>query len=207
MSKHKSPPSKRARSSKTATKAERATPEIVQSQNDSHFRSAVANPTNPSPKRYNETEREFPLVENPAAVQPDETEQGPLLVENLATAPQPGETKQELSPAEISTTALAPNDIKEEALRVESPALAVEDGRQTMINQDSKKEFDFAEGATNVKAYQAKLLEVAHANMQLASEFTQRLAGIRLPFEISRCHCGIRKQADCHVPETCQRTC
>jgi Phasin protein len=59
----------------------------------------------------------------------------------------------------------------------------VEDGRQTMINQDSKKEFDFAEGATNVKAYQAKLLEVAHANMQLASEFTQRLAGIRLPFE------------------------
>jgi len=34
-----------------------------------------------------------------------------------------------------------------------------------------------------VRAYQAKLLEVAQANMQFALEFAQRLATIRSPFE------------------------
>ena len=37
----------------------------------------------------------------------------------------------------------------------------------------------------SVGAYQAKLLEMAQANMKLASEFAQRLAWIRSPFEFS----------------------
>jgi len=35
-----------------------------------------------------------------------------------------------------------------------------------------------------VQAYQAKLLEMAQANMQFAFEFAQRLSAIRSPFEI-----------------------
>ena len=35
-----------------------------------------------------------------------------------------------------------------------------------------------------MQAYQAKLLEMAQANMQFAFEFAQKLATIRSPFEI-----------------------
>jgi hypothetical protein len=48
---------------------------------------------------------------------------------------------------------------------------------------DSKKGFDFSSAAASVRAYQAKLLEMAQANMQMAFEFTQRLAAIRSPVE------------------------
>ena len=40
------------------------------------------------------------------------------------------------------------------------------------------------ESSANVRAYQAKLLEIAQANMQFAFEFAQRLATIRSPLEI-----------------------
>jgi Phasin protein len=165
MSKRKPPPSKHARSSKTATKAQRAALAIVKSSKDSRLHSVVADSTEPPPKR------------------PNETEQEPLLVENTATALQPNETKQEPHLVEDPATALEPNDTKQEALRVESPALVVEDSKQKMINKDSKKGFDFSSAAANVQAYQAKLLEVAQANMQFAFEFAQRLAAIRSPFE------------------------
>ncbi|TMK41552.1 MAG: hypothetical protein E6G70_26035 [Alphaproteobacteria bacterium] len=39
------------------------------------------------------------------------------------------------------------------------------------------------ESSANVRAYQAKLLEIAQANMQFAFEFAQRLATIRSPVE------------------------
>jgi Phasin protein len=166
MNKRKPPPSKHARSSKIATKAQRAAQAIVKSPKDSRVHSIVADPTEPPPKGRNETVQKSLLVENPAAaVQPNETEQELLLVENPATA-------------------LEPNDTKQEALRVESPALAVEDSKQNMMNKDSKKGFDFSSAAANVQAYQAKLLEVAQANLQFAFEFAQRLAAIRSPFEV-----------------------
>lgn len=43
--------------------------------------------------------------------------------------------------------------------------------------------FDFSSASANVRAFQGKLLEVAHANMQFAFEFAQRLAAIRSPAE------------------------
>ena len=52
-----------------------------------------------------------------------------------------------------------------------------------MTDNDSKKGFDFYSAMANVRAYQAKLLEVAQANMQFAFEFAQRLATIRSPAE------------------------
>ena len=77
------------------------------------------------------------------------------------------------------------NDSKQEAPHVEKPAKALQDDcKQTMTDNDSKKRFDFSSATANVRAYQAKLLEMAQANMQLAFEFAQRLATIRSPVEI-----------------------
>ena len=77
------------------------------------------------------------------------------------------------------------NDSKQEAPLVENPATALQDDcKQTMRDNDSKKGLDFSSATENVRAYQAKLLEMAQANMQLAFEFAQRLGTIRSPVEI-----------------------
>ena len=76
------------------------------------------------------------------------------------------------------------NDSKQEALVVERPATALQDDfKKTMMDNDSKKGFDFSSATANVLAYQAKLLEMAQANIQFAFEFAQRLATIRSPVE------------------------
>ncbi|KRR30098.1 hypothetical protein CQ13_00025 [Bradyrhizobium retamae] len=59
------------------------------------------------------------------------------------------------------------------------PATALQDEP----NKDPPKGSDFSSAAANVGAIQAKLLEVAQANMQFAFEFAQRLATIRSPVE------------------------
>ena len=75
------------------------------------------------------------------------------------------------------------NDANEEARLVEKPATALRDDyKQPMTDSDPEKSL-FSSAAANVKAYQAKLLEVTQANMQFAFEFAQRLAAIRSPFE------------------------
>ena len=75
------------------------------------------------------------------------------------------------------------NDSKQESPLVEKPTTTLQDDcKQTMTNNDSK--FAFPSATANMRAYQAKLLEMAQANMQLAFEFAQRLATIRPPVEI-----------------------
>ena len=75
------------------------------------------------------------------------------------------------------------NDSKQEAPLVEKPATALQDDcKQTMMDNDTKKGFVFSATA-NVRAYQAKLLEMAEANMTFAFEFSQRLATIRSPLQ------------------------
>ena len=75
---------------------------------------------------------------------------------------------------------------KQNAPLVENPARATlqDVSKQTMRDNDSNKGFDFSSATANVRAYQAKLLEMAQANMQFAFEFAQRLATIRSPVEI-----------------------
>ena len=74
------------------------------------------------------------------------------------------------------------NDSKQDAPLVESPAAALQDDfKQTM-----RDGFDFSSATASVRAYQAKLLEMAQANMQFALEFAQRLATIRSPLELLR---------------------
>ncbi len=59
------------------------------------------------------------------------------------------------------------------------PAAALQDEP----NIDPTKGSDFSSATANVQAFQAKLLEVAQANMQFGFEFAQRLATIRSPVE------------------------
>ena len=73
-------------------------------------------------------------------------------------------------------------DSKQVAL-VEKP---VEADRQIQLISDdaAKKGFDLSFATANVRAYQAKLQEIAHADMRFAFELAQRLAAIRSPFEL-----------------------
>src|SRR4029077_6598220 len=91
---------------------------------------------------------------------PDDSQEEALLVENPVTA------------------------LQQEAPLVENPVTALQDDcKKAMTDNDSKKGFDFSSATANVRAYQAKLLEMAQANMQFAFEFAQRLATIRSPVE------------------------
>jgi len=87
------------------------------------------------------------------------------------------------------------NNLEQDALLAEqgeplikNPEVTVQnDPKQMMMEDVSKTGVDFLSSASaNVRAYQAKLLEVAQANMQLAFEFTQTLASIRSPAEFPR---------------------
>src|SRR6202040_2079160 len=79
------------------------------------------------------------------------------------------------------------NDAKQEAPLVENPATALQDVfKQTMRDNDSNKGFDFSSATANMRAYQAKLLEMAQANMQFVFEFAQRLVTVRSPVDILR---------------------
>jgi hypothetical protein len=77
------------------------------------------------------------------------------------------------------------SDSKQEAPAVEKPATALHDDcKRTMSDNDLKKGFDFSSATANVRAYQAKLQEIAQVNMHFAFEFAQKLATIRSPLEI-----------------------
>jgi hypothetical protein len=78
----------------------------------------------------------------------------------------------------------SPPKRKQEASLGDNPMTAFQDAnKQTMKDIVSSKGFDFSSAKANVRAYQAKLLEMAQADMQVAFEFAQRLATIRSPFE------------------------
>jgi len=76
------------------------------------------------------------------------------------------------------------DDSKLEAPIVENRVAALQNGcSQMMRDNNPKKGFDFSLATANMQAYQAKLLEMAQANMQFAFELGQRVATIRSPFE------------------------
>jgi phasin protein len=77
-----------------------------------------------------------------------------------------------------------PNDSPQQVSLVQNPTTAAQDDfKQTMRDSESKSGFDLSSATANVRAYQAKLLEIAQANMQFAFEFAQRFATIRSPVE------------------------
>lgn len=93
-----------------------------------------------------------------------------------------------LSPSAGAATTEQPSQDKD-AILMGRPAFArnqtttLQDDAKPMTNGDSRKTVDFSSADTMVRAYQAKLLEIAQTNMQFAFEFAQRLASIRSPVE------------------------
>ena len=79
-------------------------------------------------------------------------------------------------------------DSKQVAPLVEHPVRAPEADRkiQTMTDDAAKKGLDLSSATANVRTYQAKLQEIAQADMGFAFEFAQRLAAIRSPIEFPR---------------------
>jgi len=75
-----------------------------------------------------------------------------------------------------------------------------EDVSQAMTDNNLSKRFDLSSATANVRAYQARLLEMAQANMTFAFEFSQRLATIRSPCRVFHCYCRIHKQAGSPCP-------
>jgi hypothetical protein len=70
-------------------------------------------------------------------------------------------------------------------LAIEHPVAARgENCEQARMDNVLRKGFDLPPAAANLRAYQAKLSEMAQANMKLAFEFSQRLAMIRSPVEL-----------------------
>ena len=75
------------------------------------------------------------------------------------------------------------NDLKPAApLAIEDPVTSLQQDVSHTMTALSKG-FDLPSATANVRAYQAKLLEMAQANMTFAFEFSQRLATIRSPVE------------------------
>ena len=76
------------------------------------------------------------------------------------------------------------NHSEHEAPLEENLSMVPADDREPrMKDSNSRKGFYFSSILANVQVYQAKLLEMAQANMQFALEFAQRLATIRSPIE------------------------
>jgi hypothetical protein len=78
------------------------------------------------------------------------------------------------SPRERHGDSEAPNVEKQEAPIAANP---VQHGPVQM------RGFDFASATENMVAYQAKLLEMAQANMRFALDYSQKLTTIRSPFQ------------------------
>jgi hypothetical protein len=79
---------------------------------------------------------------------------------------------------------VAPLAIPVAPLVIENPVTAIqEDFKKTMSVNILSEGFGLSAATANVRAYQAKLLEMAHANVTFAFEFSQRLATIRSPLE------------------------
>jgi hypothetical protein len=83
----------------------------------------------------------------------------------------------------VSTESLAerPSGLRPEVSLVENVVAAQDDLEQAIRDKGSKIGSDLSSTAASVRAYQAKLLEIAQANMQFAFESAQRFGTIRSP--------------------------
>jgi len=100
-------------------------------------------------------------------------ESRPHAVKAASTESLPERLNEQEAFVDDSTTTAFQQEVRPE------PASPLQDQR----DDNSTKGFDFSSASANVRAFQGKLLEVAHANMQFAFEFAQRLAAIRSPAE------------------------
>jgi hypothetical protein len=65
-----------------------------------------------------------------------------------------------------------------------SGAAMEEDVTRTMTDKSMSKQFDLSSVPANVRAYQAKLIEITQTNMAFSFEFSHRLISVRSPVEL-----------------------
>jgi len=196
MSKRKRGTGSKPGSEPKIAKTRRATRPVVESPKDDVPRADAAGSTEPPLERHDESRPEAALVESPATALQDDHKQ---TVREHASDDALAFPSEVMSPedsllhaeAARSTEPLPerPDDSKAEARLVKSPATASRDDReQTMRQSDSRKAFAFAfpSPTENVRACQAKLLEMAQADVRFAFEFAERLATMKSPAELPR---------------------
>ena len=81
------------------------------------------------------------------------------------------------------TTGPLGGGLQDAASPVPTATAAKDDIKQVVRENDSKTTSVFSSAMANVRAYQAKLLEISQANMQFSFEFAQRIATIKSPVE------------------------
>ena len=93
--------------------------------------------------------------------------------------------RRSVAASSVESPPQPPKDSKPAALlAMENSVTALhEHVSQAMTDNSLSKGFDLSSATANVRAYQAKLLEMAQANMTFAFEFSQRLATIRSTVE------------------------
>ena len=97
-----------------------------------------------------------------------------VAADSADSSPKPRNDSKPVAPVALPMTPLV----------IENPVTAIqEDFKKTMTVNSLSKGFDLSSATASVRAYQAKLLEMAQANMTFAFEFSQRLATIRSPLE------------------------
>ena len=194
MSKRKRGTGSKPGSEPKIAKTRRATRPVVESPKDDVPRADAAGSTEPPLERHDESRPEAALVESPAtALQDDhkQTVREHASDEALAFPSAVKSSEDSLLHAEaagsIESLPERPDDSKPEARLVKSPATASRDDReQTMRQSDSRKAFAFPSPTENVRACQAKLLEMAQADVRFAFEFAERLATMKSPAELPR---------------------
>jgi hypothetical protein len=101
-----------------------------------------------------------------------------VAADSAESSPKPRNDSKPVAPLAIP---VAPPPV---APLIENPVTALqEDSKKTMTVNNLSKGFDLSSATANLRAYQAKLLEMAQANMTFAFEFSQRLTTIRSPLE------------------------
>jgi hypothetical protein len=70
-------------------------------------------------------------------------------------------------------------------LALEVSGAAIEENvTRTMTDKSMSKQFDLSSVPANVRAYQAKLIEMTQTNMAFSFEFSHRLISVRSPVEL-----------------------
>jgi hypothetical protein len=88
------------------------------------------------------------------------------------------------SPRSISEGTTGPPASQHDSASLVPRATAAQDDiRPVVRDNDLKTTSVFSSATANVRAYQAKLLEISQANMQFSFEFAQRIATIKSPVE------------------------
>jgi hypothetical protein len=91
--------------------------------------------------------------------------------------------RRPIAPVSIESSPQRHSDTNHQATLVDNSATAIQDNRdQTVTEEGARRGIDLA--TANVWSYQAKMQEIAEANLQLVFEFTHRLATMRSPLEM-----------------------